>query len=496
MSDYQVPVVTLDTTLAELYKKSLQGSNYTVSLVASFPDGLHLSNQRYVFHDEEIIDTRNDTPAEAGARKARYFLEAVMQRAIGTQKLAFCAGSGVMVQFSALYPENSGSFAARRFERAVIDSLKVLHQTQVPSLIPTRETDLPVITKQLGSNDFLALRIPVDRTPESRCVIAPDLHYKLLSKRELANSGLQTPRCDIIDLGTDAEIAERQADEEDISQDPDHLLDAAIITKFRDDVLRAVRGRNSSFILKLQHTVAGVGTFLVKSAKDQNDLISRLPLILDYILGQTNAYNLQLRPSSVIISDLVSSSQDPPISYTISMFVHRNGQNPDFICCVEQDRNVNNIWEGASIDYSWQTHFEAQFKDRIMETSRYLQSHRHFGPVGIDIVVDTAEKQWIVDLTVRAPGSLALGLLQNYLWKNGQPDGFKFAKLISLLRTGKTKAQFLEAFKLPIIHGSMILMAWWSENENGAGNNFASLILAGSKVEGIQFLEDCLKSHG
>lgn len=89
-----------------------------------------------------------------------------------------------------------------------------------------------------------------------------------------------------------------------------------------------------------------------------------------------------------------------------------------------------------------------------------------------------------------------MGFLQNYLWKNGQPGGFEFAKLISLLRTGKTKDQFLETFKFPIIHGSMILTTWWSENENGVSNNFASLILAGSKLEGIQYLEHCLKNHG
>ncbi|KAL2073026.1 hypothetical protein VTL71DRAFT_10350 [Oculimacula yallundae] len=480
MSGPQTPLVMLDITLSALYKKSLAGTKQTVFQVASFTDGLKAINMRYATHQEEIFDTTNDTAGMVEQRKRAYLSEGLMRRAIGAQSLAFCAGSGLMIAFPSTESDESYSSTARRFKASLEDSLKSLDASQRPSLSFMAQRELPTMAKQIGKNGLLALHVAIDGIPEKKCLISPDLHYQLMSKRKLASSGLQTPRCEIIDLGTDAEIEKRKSDAEDISQNQDYLLDAAIITRFRDDVTRAVRSRNGRFVMKLQQTAGGVGSSIVRSGNDQAKLLARLPIILDYILGQTNVENLELRPSSIIISDFVTSNQDPPTGHAISIFVHRN-LAPDFFCCATENMSDNDVWEGASIDYTQQIQLQAQFQPRINEVSQYLQDKGYFGPVGIDIMVDTTGKQWIVDLNVRAPESMVLGLLQGHLWKNGQVEGFRFAKLISVLETNKTKAEFLEEFKVLLQHGSIVLFAWWSENEDGLGKNFASLVLAGNQ---------------
>lgn len=44
--------------------------------------------------------------------------------------------------------------------------------------------------------------MPVNNLVDVACVLSPDLHYELLSKQGLANSGLRTPDCEVVEFDT------------------------------------------------------------------------------------------------------------------------------------------------------------------------------------------------------------------------------------------------------------------------------------------------------
>src|SRR6202043_1250702 len=100
-------------------------------------------------------------------------------------------------------------------------------------------------TLRLPENWKLAPVLPVDCFEEHDLLISLDTHYEILSKRGLAVSDLPNPKSVLLDFETRGQVTEFEK-------------------KMHDEkVFRAVQGCQLPFVVKLQQTISGYGTFVV-----------------------------------------------------------------------------------------------------------------------------------------------------------------------------------------------------------------------------------------
>ncbi|KAH8745721.1 hypothetical protein BGZ57DRAFT_778277 [Hyaloscypha finlandica] len=409
--------------------------------------------------------------------------EGKILRAIGSQKFSICAGPMPLIMFDVEGASASNLDAIDHFRASVKSNLEVLDPRQRPNPMffgcPT----------QIQLNDTcskLAVRLPLDGMSKIPHLMDPDLHYEVLSKRGLAQSTFTTPGCQILDLGTDNQIYEQQLRYKQMYC-PGNPLPEEVVQTWKNDVLETILTRPLPFVVKLQQTIFGKGTFIVKTSNDRAELLSRLPAMLQHNLSRTNVLNLHLRPATIIVSDFVTCSANANISYAITFFVGRDGI-PDFICCVTQNMSEDNCWEGASITFSDQDRLERRFSKTIHDVASYINSKGYYGTIGIDVLEDVKGTQWVVDMNVRPPGSLILGLLKGFLSRD---RGFDESQLISVLKTTKGKEEVLEMFGNEVVDGSIIITAWFKDVETGI--NWTSFVISGDTKADVQRLANKLQ---
>jgi hypothetical protein len=579
----EVPTIKLDKTLADFYAEENVGNDERIALVAIYPLGFRLPNQRYVYHDESFKETNETTsvlhgnwhgettstelkfmegsthgdvenameeevqksvrgdmtttkhskkgdmekgaPPEIVASLADGDTESTMHgdiatrarkgdieitthgrievhmadgdmngtmygdmeitthghventmmgkisQVIGTQKFAMCAGSMDVYMFN-MGKDSPDNKASQHFRNSIESTLKTLDESQQPRPIYLE----PSSTYPVPPNVKLAPRLPLDGMQKVAHILDPDIHYELLSKRGLAISSITTPAAKLIDLGTDAEIQEKR----DYSYQkmypgfyyPDIPLSNHTIQKWKDETLEAVTFKPLPFVVKLQQTLYGDGTFIITTEEKRQSVINRLPSIWHHNLSRTNASNLHLRPATIIVSEFITSKPGEQISWAITFFVRRDG-TATFISCCPQNFTEEDTWDGASITYSEQGAYEQRFAKTVSEVASYLNCKGYYGCVGIDVLEDVNGKQWVVDLNVRPPGSLILGLLKGYLYHE---RGFNESTLYSQIETKWTKEKFLEQFRDQLATGRIVITAWYDDLENQV--SWASVIVS------------------
>jgi hypothetical protein len=601
MDSFKVPTIKLDKTLADFYAEENVGKNERIALVAIYPCGFRLPNQRYVYHDESFKETNETTSVLHGnwhgettstelqfmegsthgdvenameeevqksvhgdmtttkhAKKgdkqnaiapeivvslADGDMESIMHgdiatrathgdleitthghieiskhmadgdmdgtmygdmeitthghventitgkisQAIGTQRFAMCAGSMDVYMFN-MGKDSPDNKASQHFRNSIESTLKTLDESQQPRPIYLEASS----TYPVPPNVKLAPRLPLDGMQKVSHILDPDIHYELLSKRGLAISTITTPAVKLIDLGTDSEIQEKR----DYSYQkmypgfyyPDIPLSNHTIQKWKDETLEAITFKTLPFVVKLQQTLYGDGTFIVTTEEKRQSVINRLPSIWHHNLSRTNASNLHLRPATMIVSEFVTSKPGQQISWAITFFVRRDG-GATFISCCPQIFTEEDTWDGASITYSAQDTYEQQFAKAVSEVASYLNVKGYYGCVGIDVLEDVNGKQWVVDLNVRPPGSLILGLLKGYLYHE---RGFNESILYSQIETKWTKEKFLEEFHDQLATGRIVITAWYDDIENQVG--FTSLAISGKDREEVQEIGKLLRS--
>jgi hypothetical protein len=481
MGSIKTPFVTLDKTLADYYAEENLETDKRIVLVASYTTGIYLPNQRYIYHDEDWLKSKDATPN--GSKDMESTTEARILRVMGPLKFSICAGPMPLIMFDAERALTGDVDAINHFRTTVETSLDFLDPSQRPKHIIFR---CPSEVSLDDTRFELAVRVPEDGMRKIPHVLDPDMHYEVLSKRGLAQSSIKTPPSQIFDLGTDAQIYEQQLshNRKQLSSD---LLPEEVIQKWKDDVLRTISTRSPPFVVKLQQTIFGKGTFVIKTSKDRAELVAQLPKMLQHNLSRTNASNFHLRPATFIVSDFITCSIDTTTGYALTIFLRRDG-TPEFICCTVQTLSESHCWEGASITFSEQDHFERRFSKTIRDVAGYLNSRGYYGPVGIDVLEDLQGEQWVVDLNVRPPGSLMLGLLKGFL---NRERGFNESQLISLMRTVKSKEEFLEVFEDEVAYGSIINTAWFSDVKTG--DNWIGFVVSGENKADVRHLLERLQ---
>ncbi|KAL8752247.1 MAG: hypothetical protein Q9199_005881 [Rusavskia elegans] len=211
------------------------------------------------------------------------------------------------------------------------------------------------IHMSLGSSETISF-LPFDGLAELCHYISPDEHYILLSKRELALSGLPTPKAQLVDF-----TAPRTGwDSNNINHDVARAINA-------------IHDRQPPFVLKSNLAGGSKGTYLIHTLEDRatveedimNNLLKQLPNL--------TVEHAHLHPFSLIMTDFLPAMPSPSTSTYGSMARH--------------------------------TRLASQYSELIQSTADFLRSHGYYGPAGIDVMTNKAGVHNIVDLNPRPTGS-------------------------------------------------------------------------------------------
>ncbi|KUJ19706.1 uncharacterized protein LY89DRAFT_568995, partial [Mollisia scopiformis] len=318
----------------------------------------------------------------------------------------------------------------------------------------------------------LAPRLPLDGMDSLPHALHPDIHYELLSKRGLAiaEGSFATPCSRLLDLKVDWESQDGESS----------AAPTETVQSWMNEVVEAISERSIPFVLKLQQTIFGKGTYIVKSEEARSTLLSELKGLMDFNAGRTTKSNHHLMPATFVLTDFVDCPEGGSPSFAITFFVRRDGSHT-FINCCEQTLSVHYTWDGSFISFAEQDRLSKHFSQTITEVSGYLHGKGYYGCVGIDVLEDRHGKQWVVDLNVRPPGSLILGLVKGFLYKD---RGFNEASLLSAMRISTPKEVFINKFSTEFAEGRVIMTAWYCDLDHNV--NWTSLIVGGETKEAVK----------
>ncbi|KAK2041765.1 hypothetical protein LZ31DRAFT_471851 [Colletotrichum somersetense] len=478
-----LPTVTLDTTLADLYRRAcpkhadkriaqvLCGINSCAELSASVP-----RNAKYLYQDTPFNTVPPDESCSRSAdkdeeRQQRRLL-AVKYLSLIPQRDAFISGDTPVVLFHIDETDEQKAHDRREAKRTI----SVLAAAQRPDLVfCAGPSAIPV--KEEGI-DVIAYKLVLDGLEDYNLIVPPDTHWFLNSKGALARSGLPTPRATIIEI-------DGLADEARLCCAPcagdagEFVIPLACagprgrwFEAQRDRILAALVSSPLPFVLKNQQTFGGAGTYVVRTEEERGKLVADLRGgVLRRLLSSVTEANAHLRPAALILSDLV---EDPVGDYGLTFFVtDADGGDPIFLAASEQLTDDANAWIGSTINYARQDELKRKFGPLVKKIAAWLRSHNYVGPAGADQTNghtngDHAEPEedlshfHIVDLNIRTSGSLCLPLLRRHFTSRGLMSGSSFS--ISC-RQGRNA--FIASFRDDFAAGRMCIVSWYEDPATG-----------------------------
>lgn len=422
--------ITLDTTLWDLYQLD-GGNDEDVWLVYAVP----IADIQMV---KGIPPTRTFTyqspllPAHDKDVLAREFLQ------MGPQLLAFIAGNMPLILFDLdPVPEertacNSKSSSKRRHQ---LDAHGVYDR-----LSPTQRPALKFVSEPADVLNMCTPKTKVAQVNPMDCMnilpqlVPPASHYKVLSKRTLALSGLPTPATTVVDPQlTIHGLSDNKAVATDVIR-----------------MMQLVEARKLPFVLKLPQSLSGQGTFLVRNEEERSACIEVLEPEMHRMLNQITPANIHLNPCSFLMQEMLSGE-----AVAISFFVTRSGKAVFNACCHQILDNEGN-WEGGLVDYCAQDGLSKTYETIMNKVACYLHKNRYWGPVGADIITDDNGQQLIIDMNVRVSGSHPLGALRGFFQKRG----LNVATLLFPFVVNGTRDDFGEAFSEELQEGRLVINAW------------------------------------
>lgn len=456
------PTIKLDITFADLYqadgcKTNLPlfipySPNSEFDFTANFP-----RTTKYIY--QNLVESRDISPTSLVRRLGIKFL------ALNPQRYMFPAGNMPVAVFDVF---DLAARESRVGKQDAIETLNVLSEAQRPDL---RFYSGPRDFDGFGDTTMpFALLLPMDILEKQAHVIEPTLHFELLSKRALAISGLKTPESQILDLDNLPDLEEYCDQSVEQKHDPEAKL--LKVKKQLDAAVDFINRRSLPFVLKLQQTVGGLGSFFAWTETQRQDLIINLLPVLQSLLEKVDAINAHLRPSSLIIQDLITGVKDHETGLCVNFFVKKDGQYTCLGVCDQEFTSDGSKWVGGSISYQTQDTLQSDLGATMQEVATFLYGKGYYGPAGVDVMVDDQERQWVVDLNVRSCSSVILGLLRGHFEKE---RGFHEAVLLPILKFPFDRLKFRRKFNRDLEFGRLIVVSWFYDEVEDIG--WASLVL-------------------
>lgn len=502
VSTVAIPQVTLDTTLAELYALDDEGTGAGRSTPAhlnAFPcsDCAMTTkiprNERYLYQDSELVK-----PWTAEERqRLRRILAIKILNVLGQRYSFVCGDLNVMV----FDPENhvissptEHGIASSEYAKAEVEkTLSVLVEHQRPKIHMIAGLAAAKLPPNVSK---IAVAMPFDGLDHIPHLLPPDRHYELLSKACLANSRLPTPRAEVITFEpTEELLAITNRHQGFFPNDLDSLnfeqrcTFQSCVKQAAETLVNRMLAWEIPFVVKSQQSSSGGGTYLVRSEDERTSCIVKMKsTALPVLVSSINSSNKHLLPADLIITDYIPAIRSSGVSF----FVTQNGHH-HFLSATRQDFDDGGFWTGGSIDYEIQHQERERFDDTISKAARFLNDKGYYGPVGIDVLEDTNAQQFIVDMNVRVPGSLPLGLLGHFFYLQ---RGLQHGYIILGTRFAITREAFLQAFQAQVEAGQIVIIAWYEDRSSlGSGVSWTNLAMAEKTVERLAQLKQLIFSH-
>jgi len=321
--------------------------------------------------------------------------------------------------FSWTATERSHRLDARRtYER--------LQASQRPNL---HFIETPEQAVQLGQTKKIATASPMDfldHDPEIT-VVPQEAHWKMLSKRTLAESGLPTPPTQIIES-------------ELVAPSNGAALDPADTDKETSRMLALVADRPLPFVLKLDYGYGGQAVFVVRDEQQRQHCLDTLREQLPDFL-----------PTCLLVQDLL-----PGKCIAVSFFVTKAGRAV-FVSVSEDVQKEDGSWTGGVMDYAAQDALAAQYTDIMNTAAAYVYEKGFYGPMGIDTMTDDQSNIYIIDLNARHPGSLTMALMKKHFLDNQK---LSHAGLLTPVPIMGDRDAFERRFQDEIDSGRLVITGW------------------------------------
>ena len=463
-----LPSVTLDTTLGELYSKSsgadstdrialvLSAANSEIDLSAHVP-----RNRKYLYQDSTFSQASKELLSENYEKLQRQ--AAVKYLSLVPQHDAFASGMPVI-----LFKLDKSDAEEGLSLKEATETVKILSPAQRPRLlffsgpkdISLKENDV----------DILAIKMELDDLERFPVILSLDTHYFLNSKAALCTSGLPTPKCELIKLESVSPDAWSCCSA--CSANPDSRSIPSNCSGHRRTWLSAhiskmtspISARPLPFVFKNLQTFGGGGTVVVSTEDDRSKLIHDLTtVILPKLLSQVTKLNAHLEPATLLLSDMIV---DPVGDYGLTFFVTRGGECI-FLAVTEQTVDSSKAWIGSKISYGAQDQLRQKFGTIMHEIGAWLHKHGYYGPIGADILETAShDKQGqgnlsITDLNVRTSGSLSLGLLRGHFSeRRSLHEASSFSVNVEMGRT-----EFIAKLSKQFQEGRIIIVSWFSDTK-------------------------------
>lgn len=194
-------------------------------------------------------------------------------------------------------------------------------------------------------------------------------------------------------------------------------------------------------VMKLSHGYAGLGNFFIN---DQNDFETA-----------RNYINKQWPDAPIVINQRLT---DIIGDYGVQFYLGRDG-SITWIGFTKQIFDENNRWAGGSFCVDLQDKLYDDFIKLAQPVAHYLHEHGYFGVAGIDILQNTKNEFFLVDLNPRLTGATPFLIVSRLLINQGYKAGL-YAASIDLSGTlediidrieksQKTKMVILSAYQDP-----------------------------------------------
>ena len=465
-----IPSVTLDITLAELYKKSSEAdSTDRIALVLSAANSeIDLSahvprNRKYIYQDSTFSTTPKELSSQNYEKLQRQ--AAVKYLSLVPQHDAFASGNMPVILFKL---DNSDAEEGLSLEEAT-KTVSILSPTQRPRLLFfDGPTDISLKENDI---DILAIKMELDDLERLPVILSLDTHYFLNSKAALCTSGLPTPKCELIKLESVSPDAQSCCSA--CSANTDSLSVPSNCSGHRrawlsgqiSKMISPISARLLPFVFKNQQTFGGGGTFVISTEDDRSKLIHNLTTrLLPKLLSQVTTLNVHLEPATLLLSEQIN---EPVGDYGLTFFVTKEGECV-FLAVTEQTVDSSKAWIGSKISYGAQDTLRQKFGTIMHDIGAWLHKYGYYGPIGADILETASlDKQgpgdlWITDLNVRTSGSLSLGLLRGHFSeRRSLHEASSFSVNVEMGRTdfvAKLSKQFQE--------GRIIVVSWYTDTKS------------------------------
>ena len=492
-----LPRITLDTTIADLYKRAaprhaskrigqvLCGVNSVMALSPDFP-----RNAKFLYQDSPF----NTVPARKLSATNRSLQRSLAMKYLGLipQRDAFIAGPTPVVLFNLDQTPEQVEHDRREAEA----TLAVLDPGQAPELVfcPGPES-IPVAAAKI---DMIAYKLALDGLEGYPLTVDLDTHWFLNSKAALALSGLPTPKADVVEVlgfgddpNTCCEICKADRSSIKIIRTECTGSRGRWLNKQIDVLTDAIQARPAPFVFKSQQSFGGAGTWVVTNDEEKKALLDDLgggDGVLRKLLSQVTAANTHLEPATGIISDIV---KDPIGDYGLTFFVKEDGA-AIFLAASEQMTDSNNAWIGSTINYANQDRLREKLEPVMNRTAAWLGGHGYYGPAGADVLetrspglTETASGEatayHIVDLNVRTSGSICLPLLRGHFTGRGLSCGSSFS-----IAVRGTRNDFMKRWRSELESGQIVLVSWYEDKDSN--ESIADVAVGGDGDEGLKEL--------